>query len=70
VGILRAAGDRFNEAAVLLGLGDVQQSAGYRQAARQSYQDALQIFEDLGHPDADSARARLSRAQAAGSAGS
>jgi DNA-binding SARP family transcriptional activator len=70
VGILRAAGDRFNKAAVLLGLGDVQQSAGYRQAARRSFQDALQIFEDLGHPDADSARARLSGAQAAGGAGS
>jgi len=49
---------------------DAQQSAGYRRAARRSYQDALRIFEDLGHPDADSARARLSGAQAAGSAGS
>ncbi|HEV8220297.1 MAG TPA: tetratricopeptide repeat protein, partial [Streptosporangiaceae bacterium] len=68
--ILRGAGDRFNEAAVLLGLGDAQQAAGYRQAARRSWEAALRIFEDLNHPEAGSARTRLSEAQAAGGAGS
>jgi tetratricopeptide (TPR) repeat protein len=70
VRILGAAGDRYNEASVLLGLGDVQQSAGHRQAARRTWEAALQILEDLNHPEADSARARLSGAQAAGGAGS
>jgi hypothetical protein len=46
---------------VLAHLGDTQQSAGDSGAARDSWQRALAIFDQLGLPDADQIRARLRR---------
>jgi class 3 adenylate cyclase/tetratricopeptide (TPR) repeat protein len=43
----------------LTDLGDNYEAVGDLQNARQAWRDALQIFDDLRHPDADDLRARL-----------
>ena len=65
--IYRDLGDRFNEADTLMSLGDVlaragragAASAGGAAAARGRWAQALRIFDEIGHPDGDEARARL-----------
>jgi hypothetical protein len=47
---LRDLGERYNEATILGHLGDSQHAAGNPQAARDAYQQALSILEDLDHP--------------------
>jgi DNA-binding SARP family transcriptional activator len=44
---------------LLTELGDTYEATGDSHAARQAWRDALHIFEDLRHPDADFVRARL-----------
>ncbi len=55
-------GIRHHQAEVLSHLGDTHQASGNRAAARASWDRALAILEDLHHPDADQARAKLCRA--------
>ena len=59
---LLRAGDRLQEAVVLTHLGDTRQAAGELAQAREAWQQALAIFEDLQHPDAGQVRAKLSSA--------
>jgi DNA-binding SARP family transcriptional activator len=59
--LYRELGDLYDQAYVLSYYGDALHSAGDVRAARQAWQQALVILNDLHHPDADQARARLSR---------
>lgn len=56
--IAREIGDRRGEADSLIHLGDTRQ-AGELPQAREAWQQALAILEDLKHPDAGKVRARL-----------
>jgi len=56
----RALGDRYWEAYALEHLGDACLAIGDQQEAEQHWQEALAIFRDLQHPDADRVRTRLS----------
>jgi DNA-binding SARP family transcriptional activator len=60
VDICRERTDRYNEAAALNTLGDVHHSAGDTRAARRAWTQALRILDQLGHPDSDPVRAKLS----------
>ncbi len=53
------AGDRFSEAGTLTRLGHTRQAAGELAQAREAWQQALEILEELHHPDADQVRAKL-----------
>ncbi|MFQ6268158.1 tetratricopeptide repeat protein [Kutzneria viridogrisea] len=56
----RELGDRPSEGRTLTDLGDIHLAAGNRPAARDAWQRALTIFEELGgRPDADKVRAKL-----------
>jgi DNA-binding SARP family transcriptional activator/tetratricopeptide (TPR) repeat protein len=55
----RRSGDRFSEAGTLTHLGDTRHATGQLARARQAWQQALAILEDLQHPDAGQARAKL-----------
>jgi DNA-binding SARP family transcriptional activator/tetratricopeptide (TPR) repeat protein len=59
VAIYRDLGDRFNEADTLMSLGDVLARAGGAAAARATWAQAVAIFDEIGHPDGNEARARL-----------
>jgi DNA-binding SARP family transcriptional activator len=59
--LYRELGDRYDQADVLSYYGEALHSAGDVRAARQAWQQALGILDDLHHPDADQVRARLSR---------
>jgi tetratricopeptide (TPR) repeat protein len=48
-----------SRAQYLTDLGDNYEAVGDLQNARQAWRDALQIFDDLHHPDADDLRAKL-----------
>jgi DNA-binding SARP family transcriptional activator/tetratricopeptide (TPR) repeat protein len=56
-------GDRLSEAAVLIHLGDTQETTGDVESARDTWRRALRIFEDLDQPDAAEARMRLGRTE-------
>ena len=55
-------GDLFFEADVLTHLGDIHNAAGDTQQARNTWQHALDILDNLHHPDADQIRAKTSSA--------
>lgn len=57
--LYREFGDRYNEADELVVLGDVRRDAGNVDGARTAWREALRIFEELGHADADLLRDRL-----------
>ena len=59
LGIARAGGHRYLEAMVLTHLGDTRHAAGNLPQARQAWQEALAIFEDMQHPSADQVRGKL-----------
>ena len=65
LGLFRELNDRSNEAEILIHLGDAHQSAGHRGHARDSWRQALDILDDLGHPDADQLRDKLRMADRA-----
>ena len=44
---------------VLTHLGDARHAAGELPQARQAWQQALAIYDDIQHPDADKVRAKL-----------
>ena len=50
------------------GLADAYDAAGNGVAARRSRQQALEIYEDLGHPDLESLRGTLTGAAESGPA--
>jgi tetratricopeptide (TPR) repeat protein len=51
--------DRRGVATSLLNLGDAYESSGDRAAARQAWRQALNLFDELQHPDTELARNRL-----------
>jgi DNA-binding SARP family transcriptional activator/DNA-binding XRE family transcriptional regulator/Flp pilus assembly protein TadD len=55
----RDLGSRYEEAKVLINLGDNLHAAGDPDAGSRAWRQALEICEQLDHPDADQARARL-----------
>jgi tetratricopeptide (TPR) repeat protein/transcriptional regulator with XRE-family HTH domain len=59
VALCRDLGDRANQADTLRHLGDTQAAAGDPGAARASWQEALAILTELGHPDAEAVRGDL-----------
>jgi hypothetical protein len=61
----RESGDRFDEADALICLGDTREAAGDLAQAREAWQQAVTILEDLQHPQAGQVRAKLANAHAA-----
>jgi tetratricopeptide (TPR) repeat protein/transcriptional regulator with XRE-family HTH domain len=59
IGLFRELSDRFSEAQVLIHLGDSCHAAGNLPHARDAWQQARAILEDIDHPDAEQARAKL-----------
>jgi tetratricopeptide (TPR) repeat protein len=59
VALFREQGDRYNEATVLIRLGECRDDAGHREPARDEWRRALAILDEIGHPNADDVRARL-----------
>jgi len=59
VSLWRDLADRFNEADTLDQLGNAQRSAGDLGGARQTWAQALRIFDEIDHPDGDQVRAKL-----------
>ena len=57
--LFREFGDRFYEAEILTHLGDTHCAGGNPQQARDVWQQALAILDDLHHPDANNLRAKL-----------
>ncbi|MDX2757709.1 tetratricopeptide repeat protein [Streptomyces europaeiscabiei] len=55
----RALGDRYREAHALEHLGNAHAEIGGREDARALWEEALALFEDLHHPDAEPVRAKL-----------
>ena len=64
VGIMDGLSAGYHQAPMLINLGDACHAAGDDDGARQAWQKALAIFDDLHHADAEQARARLSGLQA------
>jgi len=63
--LYRLTGDRHGEADVLMHLGETHHAAGEVDATLITWQHALTILDDVGHPDAESVRARLQELAAA-----
>jgi tetratricopeptide (TPR) repeat protein len=57
--LARRARDRFHEADVFAHLGDLHHAHGKPAEAREAWSEALAIFEEFQHPDADQIRAKL-----------
>jgi tetratricopeptide (TPR) repeat protein len=57
--LYREAGDRFLESVALTHLGDMRHAAGELPQAREAWQQALTILDDLKHPSAGQVRAKL-----------
>ena len=60
-GLQRERGDHYNQAVVIRHLGDTHYAAGDLIAARGAWQQALNVLNDLRHPEAGQVRAQLSR---------
>ncbi|GAA1656713.1 AfsR/SARP family transcriptional regulator [Actinoplanes couchii] len=56
--LYRVVCDRYLEADTLVHLGDTEQAAGHEASAARSWSQALEILDDLGHPDAEALRTR------------
>ena len=59
IGIFRELGDRYHEANTLSHLGDTHRAAGAPPSARDAWQQAFAILDDIGHADAEKVRAML-----------
>ena len=59
LGLCRQHGHCSNEAELLAHLGDARYAAGELPQARQAWQQALAIYEDIDHPDTGKVRAKL-----------
>ncbi len=62
ISFARGSNDRYNEARVLIHVGDARQGAGEGAAALGAWRDALAILDDLDHPDAADVRERMAAA--------
>jgi len=58
--VAREADDRDEQARALAGLGQALHATGHAAEAHQHWQEAFAIYTDLGVPDADMVRARMS----------
>ncbi|WP_330273962.1 tetratricopeptide repeat protein [Lentzea sp. NBC_00516] len=65
----RTSGDRYGVAVTLVSLGDVHLDLDNSEDARKAWTEALRTFEDLGQPDADAVRAKLTALSGASSSG-
>jgi tetratricopeptide (TPR) repeat protein len=63
--LYREEGDRYNEADVLTHLADTRDATGDPGPARDAWRAAVAILDELGHPDADRVRRRLTSGVAA-----
>ena len=59
IDVHRALGDHYYEALTFVHLGDVHNTMGNSGAARADWSQALSLFEQQGHPDAEQVRMRL-----------
>jgi tetratricopeptide (TPR) repeat protein len=59
IGLLHDVGKQYDEAAALARLGEVLCAAGDPTSARDAWQQALTILDDLDHPDAQQVRTKL-----------
>jgi tetratricopeptide (TPR) repeat protein len=59
VGLIEVLRTGYYQTTMLVHLGDAYHAAGQLPQARQAWQEALAILEDLNHSDADQVRARL-----------
>jgi tetratricopeptide (TPR) repeat protein len=59
LGLCRDRGDRLNEAEILAHVGDMRHAADELPQAREAWQQALAILDDIQHPDAGNVRAKL-----------
>jgi DNA-binding SARP family transcriptional activator len=59
IDLYRNLGDPYNEADSLVSLGKTHQAGGEDDSARQAWEQALKILDDLDHPDADEVRTYL-----------
>jgi len=57
--IFREFGDRYYEAMILMHLGDTRRAAGELLPGREAWRQALDILDELDHPDAGQVRAKL-----------
>jgi hypothetical protein len=57
--ILRKQGRLHETAECLVSMAQVQEQASQGEAARAGWAEALEILEELDHPDADLVRAKL-----------
>jgi DNA-binding SARP family transcriptional activator/Tfp pilus assembly protein PilF len=57
-------GDRYGQAEALTHLGDARFAAGHLKAAREAWQQALAILDDLRHADAEPVRTKLQQLDA------
>ncbi len=62
VGLFRETGASYESAQSLTRLGDIQAAASNTQAARDTWQEALAILDNLAHPEASQIRSRLRQA--------
>ncbi len=68
-GLARPIGDKYQQARALAGLGRAYHAAGDEDQARQHGQQALELFTELGVPEADEVRAHLAAERKATAAG-
>ena len=59
LGLLLQVSDRSEQAGVLTRLGDAHRALGDRAAAREAWQQALAVLDDLHDPDAAEVESRL-----------
>ena len=59
--LFREVVDRSNQAEILNHLGDAHHAVGEPKQARDAWQQALDILQELDHPDADQLRVKLAR---------
>lgn len=57
--------NRYYEGNSLVHLGDTHAAAGDHEAARRTWERALAVLAELGHPDAEQVRTRLAELSAA-----
>ncbi|GAA2521249.1 hypothetical protein [Winogradskya humida] len=57
--LYREVGDRYYEPDPLIKLGETHRATGDLDAARDAWEDALAILDDIGRPEADAVRADL-----------
>jgi predicted negative regulator of RcsB-dependent stress response len=57
--LFREFGDRYLQSMTLTHIGDIHHDAGELAQARQAWEQALAIFDDIKHPEAEQVRAKL-----------